>query len=566
MWGRPLAVGIGGELPARPALFDFVCGGKVLDPFGRALGSAALRIHRGAATGFVARRDDGTTDGQTQPPDHHAEIVAARARAEAAQRELASRETAIVRVDRTLPVRPQIWAVWLWPVYWIGRWRARGKLVERRLAALAVDEARRELDTIDRDATAMEAHARLARNRYHDALRALCGGGPTAENVLEVELTLVSGPLPEGIEIVELAGANRAGAETDAVFVVEDGRLLAPVRGGAPLPIGDFAEAVPTLPSVLADARALRVARRVRDRIATALAALEDQLEQHEATFRARLDRVHALRIPDPAAFTGVQLARVRSDISASVNAVMEHAAVHLGSELASLQQDWIGSIANAANTDALKVALARVEAQWDGEPKRIAEEVKVLVMGGVGGSARDLYPDLVSTLVPYGLPAEHARPLRAAPVLPPTPLLPSLSRGSSKLEKQNWFVGLFRSFEARRTEIREHVHDRLEHMREVAEAELRDAEPQLHAVLDHVLRGLLAGAFEHQTAALERMLAAEREAIAVERKTLAPLVRACDDVRTEAARLGELIAQLERHQPAVAIAAAAADTASLSR
>src|SRR5213075_2390747 len=42
-WDRPLAVGIGGEVPARTELFNVVCGDKLFDPYTRALGSAALR-------------------------------------------------------------------------------------------------------------------------------------------------------------------------------------------------------------------------------------------------------------------------------------------------------------------------------------------------------------------------------------------------------------------------------------------------------------------------------------------------------------------------------------------
>jgi hypothetical protein len=102
--------------------------------------------------------------------------------------------------------------------------------------------------------------------------------------------------------------------------------------------------------------------------------------------------------------------------------------------------------------------------------------------------------------------------------------------------------------------------------MREVAGSELLDAEPRLHHAIGTALAHLLETAIVAQQAALDEALDAERAKISHDREALAPLVRVHDAVRADATRLSELIAQLERHQPAVAVAAAAAETASLSR
>ena len=188
-----------------------------------------------------------------------------------------------------------------------------------------------------------------------------------------------------------------------------------------------------------------------------------------------------------------------------------------------------------------------------------------MLVMGGLGGSARDIYPAVAGALVKHGLSEEQLR-VRAAPELPPVMLLPSLTKESAKLEKASWFAGLFRSFETRRTEIREKVYERVERMREVAGSELLDAEPRLNQAIGTALAGLLEGAIATQQAWLDDALDQEHEAIARDREVIAPLVAVHDAVRTEANRLGDMIGQLERHEPAIAGAAAAADTASLSR
>lgn len=564
-WTKPFAVGIGGELPARTELLNMCCAAKVLDPLDRPKASAAVRVRRGSETRFRATRDDGSTIEQTLPSDRTNEIAAARARAEAARREHDARAHAIVRFENAVPKRPAWWAVWLWPAYWLAAWHARKRRSEHRLAELAAEEARGAHELVEREVSAIEADVRLATERYYEALKNLASGGTAGAGILEVEVTAANSPLPEDIELVELAGASRAGAEVDAVLLAQDERVFAPVRGGHPLAIGDHAQLLAALPRLLVDARALRLAKRVETKIRMVMSSLADAIERKEAAFRVRIERVQALRVEDPAAFTEAQLAAVHGEISASVNAVVEHASVHLGSELAQLQEEWIGWIANAPDADGLKVALAKIEEEWHARPRRIAEEVRVLVAGGLGGSARDIYPTVVDPLRAHGLPEEHLR-LRAAPQLPPLALFPSLTRDASKLEKAGWLAGLFRSFETRRTGVREKVHEKVERMREVAASELLDAEPRLNQVIGAALAQLVEGALAHQVAWLDAALAEERAQVTRDREAIVPLMSVHDAVRAETYRLTEMIAQLERQQPAIAVAAAAAETASLSR
>ncbi|HLL21615.1 MAG TPA: hypothetical protein VK427_05765, partial [Kofleriaceae bacterium] len=292
---------------------------------------------------------------------------------------------------------------------------------------------------------------------------------------------------------------------------------------------------------------------------------LTDTIDRREAALQARVDRLHALRVGDPSAFAGTQLARVTGDISASVTAVIEHASVHLRAEVAALQQDWIGSVARAGDGKALDAALERIAGEWHARPQRIADEFRVLVMGGLAGSARDIFPVLGRPLVDHGLPEEHLR-VRVAPVIAPIPLLPSLLDEPPKLEKAGWLAGLFKSFDARRSSIREKAHERIERLRERADAELLDAEPLLHDAIRSALAHMFDDAAAKQQAWLDAALAAERTSVAVDRLALAPLVRVRDTARRDGEELAERITRLERDQPAVSVAAAAAATASLSR
>jgi hypothetical protein len=214
---------------------------------------------------------------------------------------------------------------------------------------------------------------------------------------------------------------------------------------------------------------------------------------------------------------------------------------------------------------DALKTNVAKIELEWSSRPLRIAEEVEVLVNGGLGGCARDLYPKVIAPLLDRGLGKEHGK-LKAAPELPPVPLLPSLKLEPAKLEKGSWLAGLFRSFDAQRAKVRERVHERIERLREMADSELLDAEPRLNEVIRTTLAGLLATAIGQQSEQVEAALKTEYAAVTRERAAMAPLVAVAESVRAETGRLGDMVGEVERHQPAVAVTAAAAETASLSR
>ena len=62
--------------------------------------------------------------------------------------------------------------------------------------------------------------------------------------VREVELELSSGLMPEDVELVEMAGEIRAGADVDAVIIVERDGFYAPVTDGDPVLIGEPTEVI----------------------------------------------------------------------------------------------------------------------------------------------------------------------------------------------------------------------------------------------------------------------------------------------------------------------------------
>lgn len=565
-WVRaPLAVAIGGALSARTELFNYLCGKKVLDPDGRTIGCAGLRIRRGPGTWFKALRDDGTIEEHVLPPEQADDDVL-RMRAQAAETAVKDRQLALERIERVLPrvarARPRGLMIFLWPLWWLVTRRQRRALADRRFSEIAYDHACDARDIANRELADAERRIKVQRVRFFESLRALSSGPPLGEGVREVELVLGEGPLPEGVELVELTRSAHASEHVDALFLVEHDRVHAPHNAeGTALEIGGLHELIPTLPVLLGKARAIVIARGAHDLIAPAFSALDDEVNDTEEAFRLRIERLEAMQILDADEFARTHVTNVKPQLAHSIHMVIEHGAAHLGGELARLGQEWATGIAMAQDSDELKQAVQRIEQSAPLDAKRIAEEVRLLVMGGAGGAAFDLFPELLATLRPHGL---DEKPPKAAPQLPPIELLPSLTNASpAKLSgAAGWLGGLFRSFETRRADVMEKAQARMDHLREVANAEILDAEPKLHAVIERTLNAFMLTAIARQAGWLESAMVFEREAVASDGVKLAPLARARDRLKQDLAKLGEGLAALEEENPGLAAAANAVTSA----
>jgi hypothetical protein len=564
-WTRaPFVAGLEGNLVARSELVNTLVGERVLDPFRRALGSAPLRIRRGPVMRYRVLHSDDTAEEKTVPPpeprDGDAELDQ---RAAEAREELLVNETALATVERNVPAvirkRPAAWAVWLWPMRWVLGLVHRATVVSWRLALEMTGQTRRRLTDIELFVAQREQRERDAREAYYRELRLLCGGGEPGKNVRLIELYIERG-LPDNVELVELMGELRAAADVDAKIIVDRDALYAPTPDGQQVQLGSFSETIPALPELLARARALTLARRAVTKLGHARIRIESELNRSDGLFRARLQKITKLALPtDAHEFRAAQLQRVRPMLGASVNAVMEHAAVHMGSELAQLGTGWLATLANATSNDALKAAIATIETEWPVAAKRIAEEVRMLVMGGAGGIARDLYVETVSALRAHGLPEEHLKTPKRAPEVEPVLLLPSLVEPSTFTLGGNWLAGLFRSFDARKADVHAKVQARIERIREIAAAELLDAEPTLTASVMSSLAGQLDKAIELQQSWLQQAIVDEEAAINSDREALAPLIKVRDTLMTLGGKLAQHVANLATEQPAVAAASVAA-------
>lgn len=562
LWVRaPLSVAIGGAVSARTELFNHLCGKTVLDPAGRQVGCAGLRIRRGQGTRMRATRDDGTTEEHELPPEQ-ADDDALRMRVAATEAEVKERQLALERVEHVLPrvarARPRGLMIFLWPLWWLLTRRHRRVLADRRFTEIAYDQACDAREVARRELEEAEQRIRVQRGRFFESLRALSSGPPLGGNVREVELWLGDGPLPEGVELIELTRSAQASEVVDAIFLVERDRLHAPLGpDGKALEIGKIAALTPQLTALLGKARALVIARRAREVLEPALHELDDEVNDTEEGFRIRIERLEAMQIFDAEEFAQSELAKLVPQLAQSIHMVIEHGAAHLGAELARLGDEWAAGIANTQSNDQLKQAVQRIEHSAPLDAKRIAEEVRLLVTGGAAGAAYDLFPELLASLRPHGL--EEKSP-KSAPQLPAIELLPSLTNASpAKLSgAAGWLGGLFRSFETRRADVMQKAQARMDHLREVANAEILDAEPKLHALIERTLHAFLLAAIARQAGWLESAMEFEREAVASEGVQLAPLARARDRLKHDLDKLVAGITALERENAGLAAAAAA--------
>lgn len=478
-WQRtPYVLSFDGDVKVRTEFANTLIGERVFDPLARTPGNTTLRLRHGER--FVIRALHRVLQPPAEAP-HDSET----------RRLLAERERAELDTERALPMviqqRPAVWAFWLWILRAILLVTNRAKLATLSAQKQATAEARQQLAAVED----REKQERAARELFYREVRAI--------KSCEIEVELPT--LPADVELVESAG------DADARF-----------DAAKPLAVAKLAAAAKA-------ARANNLAARARHALDKARNGVEEELARADGVLKQRIAEVEAFAIPmDRTRYTNAQLDRIKPQILASTTAAMEHASTHLLSGLAELSERWVGTIAAATNADELKAAIAKIEEQWIPAPQQIAEEVRMLVAGGVGGVARDLVPEILAPLRAHGLADEHLATPKRAPAVAAVPILPSLANPSTAKVGGSWFTGLFKSFETRRTEVREQVHARLEHLRSVAAAELLDAEPKLHAAIGQALAVELGRALDLQRAWYTERLAAEQAAVEAERTKLLPL------------------------------------------
>jgi hypothetical protein len=536
---RPHVVAVTGRVEARTALVNYLFGGELLDPVEQALRSVPLRIRRARDTAFVVHGKKGSETFPLAQPSR-----AAKTDMLELQQQLQLGEATLFQIDTTatqvLQAPPPRWKAWLWPLHWLRARRAHAQLAKRPKVEAEVRETREKLATLFAETTDTDARTLVERTDQIARLRACC----SRADVGEIELLLAEGPLPHGVELHE-----HQDAPADAVVAVTGERVHVP--GEPTLTLGTRSEVIAMLPALLASARALDIARRFGAKIQSALDGLDGALERKDATLRARIEKLEALRVTDPEAFCAKELARAQPRIEAAVNAVLEHAQVRLRHDLGHFAAEMIGHIDRATSGDALKALVG----PWQEATRRIAQRVQAQVSQGLAASLTGLRDELLGALVARGLPRQYAERVDTV-AAPEVAILPSLAAAEIEpLDETGWLGGLFRSLDTRRAQAIEAARDRWQALSDRAPIELREAGPALLAAIRALLADQLADAAARHSAWIDEAIVAEREDIEREREAGSALVRVRDAARHDLALLGEQVAKFEQAHAALAAA-----------
>jgi len=565
--GPPYTVAIAGELAARTELLNWLAGERLFDPARRDPARIVMSLKRGAATSLRARRRDGAVEDRAldgEPVDDEATTAAWPARELAladraatvrAEDAPAFRDAVVLSAEAETTAmvrRPRWWAVWSWLALWWRAWRSRRgalALAEPAAAAGAPVAGRRALaNTVARTRRAGDPRQQLV-----DAL-----AGYLADDAVErLFVEVGGGPLPDKVVVIELpAGANAWSLDAvaaDACLVACGERGFAmtaqletvltvvphlfAVGGGEPAAGSDprvrrlasFAAAAAGLVELATIERALAVGAHAAAALASGSAALDAAITHGETEFRARLDRLEALRIASPDDHVAAALAGVRPPLVEHARRLLREALDALDRAVTELGAAWAAGLGDASSAEALRAAAARIDDASPAALQAAQTAAHRALVDGLTERTRAHYHELVGELR-----RGTARSDAAPSWLTVEVEIAALTSGTSLGAVAPRLTSLFRSFDAVKAEALAQLEQRIAKLRQIASANLLDTEPRLEPAVTGTIAIALRGEVERHAAWLDAELAQERVAIDAERAQLAALALTRDDARSD--------------------------------
>ena len=576
--GPPYTVVIAGDPAARAELLNAFAGERLFDPARRDPGRILMQLRRGAATSLRARRRDGSVEDRAldaapdpadAPPDP-GDAAPAPARRRAARHDdraatVAASDDPVFRdalalsaeAETTAMVRrPPWWAVWHWLVLGWRAWRARrargaGRAAPARPAPAppptgSPAAARREFaNTVARQRAGdprQDFIAALSASLADDAIEKLfveVAGGPLPESVVVIELPSGASAWPLDAvapDACVVACSARGFVMTEQlravltivphVFAVGGGERTERDPRVRRLASADAPAALVQLATV---ERALAVGERAVAALAAGSAALDAAITRAETEFRARLDRLEALRIASPDDHVATALAQIRPAVVTAVQQLLRRALDRFEAAIAELGAAWSARLGDASTTEALRTAAAQIDEESPAALAAAQAAVHRALVDGLTERARAHHAELVGALR-RGTSRDDAAP----PWLTAEVAIAELTSSTSLGAVAPRLTSLFRSLDALRGEALAQLEQRVARLRQVAAANLLDAEPRLEPAVTGALAIALRGEALRHAAWLDAELARARIAIDAERAQLAVLAIARDTARSD--------------------------------
>lgn len=533
-------------------------------------------------------------DDRTPPPE---------AVAPAAVRPARASTTFATEAQTTLHLRrPPWWAVWRWPVYWWRTWRSRRRLravqaptlalipaaipteISAAIASLELAQGAPHTESspapapVPAPATPRRAIARTVERsrRPGEALQPLVEALRSwlaDEAVERLFVEVAAGPLPEQVVVIELparadawsldsvaadaclvACGDRGFAMTDQLETVLAivPHLFAVGAAGLPLGteprvrlLGDVAAAAPALIALATIERQIAVGRRAIAALSAGCAILDRVTSSAESAFRARIDQLEALRIPDADGYTASALARVRQTVVEHAHRLMQRALEQVDAAIDRFGAEWSARLGEATSTDALRTAAARLDEQSPAALQAAQAEAHRALVDDLTEHARAHYRELVSELrrattrtdaVPSWLTVEVR--------------IGDMTSGTSLGAVAPRLTSLFRSLDALKADALAQLEQRIARLRQVASANLLDTEPRLEPAVTGAVAVALRADVERHGVWLEAELARERIEIDAERAQLTVLAIVRDTARADERQIAAAVAALSSELP----------------
>jgi len=591
--GPPYTVVIAGDPVARTELLNALAGERLFDPARRDPARIVMQLRRGPATLLRARRRDGSVEERAlelepaggEPAPEPARRRAARHDDRAATvpaSDAPAFQDAIVlsaEAETTAMVRrPPWWAVWRRLALWWRTWRARRSgQAAPALPAPAAPPAAPPGGPATRRGFANTIARHRAGDPRHDFAAALSAWLVDAA-VEKLFVEVAGGPLPDKIVVIELPSSASAwpldatvpdaclvacGARGFAlteqletvlaivphVFAIGfaiAGEPAAPAEGDARVRRLAAAQAPGQLVQLATIERALAAGRRAIAALADGSAALDAAITRAETGFRARLDRLEALRIASPDDHVAAALARIRPSLVTAVQQLLRRALDQLDVAIAELGAAWSSQLAGADATDALRAAAARIDEQSPAALAAAQSAAHRALVDGLTAHARAHYLELAGALRRAASRDDAAAP----PWLTAEVEIAELTSSTGLGAVAPRLTSLFRSLDALRGEAVAQLDQRITRLRQIAAASLLDVEPRLEPAVTGALAIALRGEVERHAAWLEAELARERIAIDAARAQLAVLAIARDTARSDERELVTAVDALTAELP----------------
>lgn len=589
--GPPYTVAVAGDLAARTALLNCLAGEPLFDPDRHDPARVVMTLRRGAATTLRARRRDGSVEQlaraagpQTAPTARSDPATGVAARAAAAGPGNAPAHDVDLGTAARVR-RPPWWAFWRWLAVWFRAWwtRPRGLLPASTgsLASAppdppahgAISDARsRGVGTVARTVE-RAGRGDPPRHQLVDALKRWFADEAVERVFVEVD----GGPLPDKVVMIELpsrgdamsldavvadaclvACSERGFAMTDQLETV---MTIVPhlfVVGAAALPagcdprarlLGGFEAVAPELTRIATIERALAAGRRASAVLWSGYALLDRMVSDAESGFRVRVVRLEGTRIASPDDYTAAALARVRQAVVEHAHHGIRRALAQLDAAIDRFGADWSARLRDAASVDALRAAAAQLDEESPAVLQTAQAAALRALIDDLTEHAHAHYHELVSALRQGSTRADAVPSWLTIEVR-----VGDMTSGTKLGTVAPRLTSLFRSLDALKADAGAQLEQRIAKLRQVASANLRDAEPRLEPAVTGTLAIALRAEVERHAAWLEAELARERTAIDAERAQLTVLAGIRDAARTDhrqlTAALDTLAAELPGSQP----------------